>query len=167
MLKKNILVGIYVFFLGLSMVGICVFFLGLSISAYAPDSGFAVKNASGETTVRAGGDGIVNGGNNKNWIFPILIPTIIDKIGNLDPGVFKNSSNQNALINKLNEVMDAIDNGDYVDSLNKLKNDILKKTNGCATIGEPDKDDWITDCDAQATIYPVVLNAIALLEQLI
>lgn len=166
MLKKNILVGI------------CVFFLGLSISAYAAgtevileddtlDSGFAVKNSSGETTVRAGGDGIVNGGNNKNWIFPILIPTIIDKIDNLDPGVFKNSSNQNALINKLNEVMDAIDNGDYVGSLNKLKNDILKETNGCATIGEPDKDDWITDCDAQATIYPVVLNAIALLEQLI
>ena len=166
MLKKNILVGI------------CVFFLGLSISAYAadteviledntPDSGFAVKNASGETTVRAGGDGIVNGGNSKNWIFPILIPTIIDKIGNLDPGVFKNSNNQNALINTLNAVVDAIDNGDYEDSLNKLKNDILKKTNGCATIGEPDKDDWITDCDAQATIYPVVLNAIALLEQLI
>ena len=58
MLKKNMLVGI------------CVFFLGLSTVAYAadtevileddtPDSGFAVKNSSGETTVRAGGDGNV------------------------------------------------------------------------------------------------------------
>ena len=58
MLKKNILIGM------------CVFFLSLSINAYAadtevileddtPDSGFAVKNSSGETTVRAGGDGNV------------------------------------------------------------------------------------------------------------
>ena len=58
MLKKNILIGM------------CVFFLGMSISAYAadtevileddtPDSGFAVTNSSGETTVRAGGDGNV------------------------------------------------------------------------------------------------------------
>lgn len=109
----------------------------------------------------------VNGGNNMNWKFIIPIPDILDKVGDLDPGAFKNPNNQNALINKLNAVMDAIDNGDYVDSLNKLKNDILKRMDGCGgdVNGSPDKNDWITDCDAQAIIYPVVLNAIALLEQ--
>ncbi len=47
-----------------------------------------------------------------------------------------------------------------------LKKDILKKTDGCAVNGSPDKKDKIKDCDAQALIYPLILEVINLVEQL-
>lgn len=91
----------------------------------------------------------------------------MDVMNGLDEQLFNNPNNQNALTNKLNAVIVAIENGEYEDSLKKLKNDILKKMDGCAKTGEPDKNDWIKDCDAQAEVYPLVLEMIALLEQLI
>lgn len=92
----------------------------------------------------------------------------IDEINLLDPnsGVFKNPNNQKALTSKLNTVIDKLDNGEYQDALNKLENDILKKMDGCALTGSPDKNDWIKDCPTQALIYPLVLEAIQLLSQL-
>ncbi|MEK7849978.1 MAG: PKD domain-containing protein [Candidatus Omnitrophota bacterium] len=79
----------------------------------------------------------------------------------------KNTTMQNALLNKLNAVIAGINSGNYTDALNQLKNDILKKTDGCATSGAPDNNDWITDCGSQAQIYPIILDAIAKLEALI
>lgn len=70
-------------------------------------------------------------------------------IASLDPGVFKNSNMQNTLINKLHAVIASIEAGDYNEALGQLKNDILGKTDGCAKSGEPDKNDWILECEAQ------------------
>ncbi len=41
-------------------------------------------------------------------------------------------------------------------SLNRLNN-FLKRMDGCATIGEPDNNDWIIDCDAQKKISSILL----------
>jgi hypothetical protein len=60
-----------------------------------------------------------------------------------------------------------IDEGLYQDALNKLKNDILQKTDGCAETGQPDKNDWILTCEDQEKVYPLVLRAIELLERLL
>jgi hypothetical protein len=60
-----------------------------------------------------------------------------------------------------------IDQGFYEDALDKLQNDILQKTNGCAGNGAPDKNDWIRNCDDQAMVYPLIMETIALLENLI
>jgi hypothetical protein len=52
----------------------------------------------------------------------------------------------------------------YEEALDKLENDILQKTNGCAETGAPDKNDWIQDCDTQNQVYPFITEAIALLK---
>ncbi len=62
-----------------------------------------------------------------------------------------------------------IDEGLYNDALHKLENDILAKMNGCALLGEPDKNDWIKTCQAQSQIYPLIIetieNVVNLMEQ--
>lgn len=68
---------------------------------------------------------------------------------------------QNAILNKFNAVIEKIEKGELVDALEKLQNDILRKTNGCATSGIPDKNDWIIDCAAQGIVHPCLLEAIA------
>ncbi len=40
----------------------------------------------------------------------------------------------------------------YSEALNKLQNDILKKTNGSAETGEPDRNDWIIIWMALVTV---------------
>lgn len=93
-----------------------------------------------------------------------MIQNVQGTIVSLDPIVFKNANMQNALINKLNAVLADIDAGLYQDALAKLQNDIRGKTDGCATTGTPDKNDWISDCPTQEVIYPQVVNLIYLLE---
>jgi hypothetical protein len=68
---------------------------------------------------------------------------------------------QNALLNKLNAVIASIEAGNYSDALGQLQNDILDKTNGCATVGAPDKNDWIVNCPDQSKVYTPLLNIIA------
>lgn len=91
----------------------------------------------------------------------------VDVINGLDPGVFKNKNMANTLTNKINVVLEKIDQGLYQEAIDKLENDILKKTDGCAETGSPDKNDWIKDCGAQGQVYPFIMDAIGLLEGLI
>jgi hypothetical protein len=78
----------------------------------------------------------------------------------LDPRSLKNRNMKNALLNKVNEVLRMIDEGLYNDALNKLEHDILAKMNGCALLGEPDKNDWVKTCEAQSVLYPLFIKAI-------
>jgi K319-like protein len=82
-------------------------------------------------------------------------------IATLAPSAFKNATMQNALLNKLNAVIASIEACNYSDALAQLQNDILAKTDGCATSGAPDKNDWITNCTDQSKVYPLLLNIIA------
>jgi hypothetical protein len=81
-------------------------------------------------------------------------------IGTIDPGKMKNTNMQNALINKLNAVIADIGNMDYQDAINKLQNDVLAKTDGCALSGAPDKNDWINDCEPQTLLYGQIQSII-------
>ncbi len=47
-----------------------------------------------------------------------------------------------------------------------MEADILPKTDGCATQGKPDKNDWIKDCATQRIVYPFVVQTIELLQGL-
>jgi len=91
----------------------------------------------------------------------------IQQIGELDPSNLNNPNSANALINKLNATLAKLDEVLYQDALAKLRNDILKKTDGCANTGQPDKNDWILTCEDQAKVYPLVLRAIELLQRLL
>jgi len=88
-------------------------------------------------------------------------------INNLNPALFTNKNMAGALTNKINSVLLMIDQGLYQDALDKLNNDILGKTNGCADSGAPDQNDWIKTCEGQAEVYALVMEAIDLLEMLL
>jgi hypothetical protein len=93
---------------------------------------------------------------------------LIEAIRGLDDVSLKNKNMKKALINKINAVLNKIERGLYEEALDKLQNDILKKTDGCAETGAPDKNDWIIVCEGgQNAIYPLVVEAIGLLETLI
>ena len=79
----------------------------------------------------------------------------------------KNKNMANALTNKINSVLAMIDNGEYALALDKLQNDILGKTDGCATGGAPDRNDWLRDCADQREVYPLIMEAIGILRLLI
>ena len=64
------------------------------------------------------------------------------------------------LLNKVNAVLGKIENGLYDEAADKLINDLAKKTNGCAEVGAPDKNDWLIDCQAQDEVYPLIMRAI-------
>ncbi len=78
----------------------------------------------------------------------------------LDPDTLKNKNMKNALLNKINAVQKMLDAGRYEEALNKLQNDILQKTDGCAETGRPDKNDWIITCEGQSVVYPLVIETI-------
>ena len=92
---------------------------------------------------------------------------MLTTINGLDPETLKNANLANALTNKINAALFDIDNHLYQDALDKLQHDILGKTDGCATAGAPDKNDWITDCATQSQVYPLIQQAIELLQQLL
>ena len=85
----------------------------------------------------------------------------------LPPEVFVNKNRQRALDNKLSAVFTMIEDGDYVGARDKLRRDILRKTDGCAQGGEPDPNDWIIDCDSQEQLYPLILDTLDLIEGLV
>ena len=85
----------------------------------------------------------------------------------LAPESLKNENLKNALLNKINEALQMIDEGLYKNALNKLENDILQKTNGCSETGQPDKNDWIVTCEEQSKVYPLVIETIEHIRSLI
>lgn len=81
-------------------------------------------------------------------------------VNHLPPGSLKNKNLANAFTNKINSALKMIDKGQYPAAIDKLQNDILGKTDGCANGGSPDKNDWITTCTEQNEVYPIVVEAI-------
>jgi len=92
---------------------------------------------------------------------------LIGRINGLPTEGFKNENLRNALTSKINAALAMLENGAYAAVLNKLESDLLPKTDGCAIDGAPDANDWIKDCADQAEVYPVILEAIALIRPLL
>lgn len=69
---------------------------------------------------------------------------------------------------KINSVLRMVGRGglSVTEAINKLSNDLLTKTDGCARTGSPDKNDWITTCDEQARLYNRIKEAIGYLKSL-
>lgn len=78
--------------------------------------------------------------------------------GNRDPA--------GAVTAKLAAALRLIDQGLIMDALYALQYDVLPRIDGCAAQGAPDRDDWITSCDAQAPLYRRVIDKIEELETL-
>jgi len=89
----------------------------------------------------------------------------IDAINELNADDFNNEKNREALTSKIIEVINI---GTYDQSmLDKLRDDIGSKMDGCATVTEPDKNDWIINCTAQDAVYPLIELAISALEEIL
>jgi hypothetical protein len=88
-------------------------------------------------------------------------------INGLAPASFKNPNMANALTNKIAAMIQLIEQGSYAEALDKVSNDILAKTNGCAAVGAPDKNDWIKDCTAQEQVYPYLIEVMTLLQGMV
>ena len=106
--------------------------------------------------------------------------TLGDAVGMvLDANSLQNANMENALLNKIEAVEKMLEEGQYQEAmskagsggsgrannlyqgaLNKLENDILAKTDGCAETGEPDKNDWIVTCEGQDEVYPLIVETI-------
>lgn len=69
----------------------------------------------------------------------------------------------NALTKEINAAFSMIDNGQYAEAIDRLQNDILGKTDGCATGGVPDNNDWLKTCNEQNQVYPVMIEVISFL----
>jgi hypothetical protein len=82
-------------------------------------------------------------------------------IADLPLTAFKHRRLQSSLLSKLNAALHSIREHRYSHALQQLENDILVKTNGCATTGAPDKNDWIINCPDQSKVYTPLLNIIA------
>jgi hypothetical protein len=98
-----------------------------------------------------------------------LVDTV-EVINGLDDAVFKNKTLQKNTTKHVGQAVEMIDAGDYEDALSKLEA-VLRKTDGCAMSGPPDPtpdpNDWIEDCAAQAEVYPLIVDAIALIEDIL
>ena len=90
----------------------------------------------------------------------------VKEINSIDLTVLKNENMLNVLTSKINAALELADQGEYVEALDKLQHDIIGKTDGCAVTGEPDKNDWIQDCEAQDQVYPLIIEAIEYLESM-
>jgi hypothetical protein len=87
-------------------------------------------------------------------------------INGLDSESFNTAESAAEMAFAIDDVSMMLDEGMYFEVLVVLEDDILARTDGCATIGEPDEDDWIISFEGQEAVYPIVLETIELLENL-
>jgi hypothetical protein len=80
---------------------------------------------------------------------------------NLPPNAFRNVVLKNVMLIELNAVLRSVEEHHYSVALLLLQDVILPQTNGCATTGAPDRNDWIINCPDQSMVYTPLLNIIA------
>ena len=80
---------------------------------------------------------------------------------------FNNEESAIEMTIEMDFIFSMLDAGMYFEALDVLETDILQRTDGCANIGVPDENDWITSIEGQALVYPLVTETIELLESLL
>jgi hypothetical protein len=87
----------------------------------------------------------------------------LNVVGALAPEQVTTRGNRNALQQFLTEVITALQAGDFDEARKKLTN-AIQRTDGCALQNTPDGNgqgrDWVTDCAAQASLYPLLTTAL-------
>lgn len=91
----------------------------------------------------------------------------LDRVSGLEPAVFQHSKMRIPLTNQLNAVLLMIEQDSHAEALDKLRNSLIGKTDGCAAAGTPDKNDWIMDCASQKQVHSLLERAARYLEELI
>lgn len=94
------------------------------------------------------------------WATEVIQTEVQPVIAAISPDVFVNPVLQKTVMNKTNAVIALLQAGNVQDARDKLANDLLKKVDGCATTGAPDKNDWIKDCESQGQVYEQLLTVI-------
>jgi hypothetical protein len=100
-------------------------------------------------------------------VFSAVNPTIqhlldaLQAVNNLPPSAFNNPNMKKTLAKKINNGIESVDSRYYLQALDKLQGDILKKMDGCDKKGSPEQSDWITNCEAQGEVHPHIALAIA------
>jgi hypothetical protein len=82
----------------------------------------------------------------------------------LPDAVFKNPNMRKTMTNKLNSIIANIEAKNYQEALAQLENDLLPKTDGF--YGGNPKNDWIKTQEAQAELYPALVEIINNLKNL-
>jgi hypothetical protein len=86
----------------------------------------------------------------------------------LPPESVTTGGNQEAMTNFLIQAVDSIEKGKADQATSKLEQ-AIERTDGCALRGVPDGNgpgrDWVTTCEAQANVYPLLLEALNALSQ--
>lgn len=59
------------------------------------------------------------------------------------------------LVKKLMSVKRKITKGEFGEAEDKLTGDVMKRFDGCTVKGDVDRNDWVRDCPAQESVYPV------------
>jgi len=75
-----------------------------------------------------------------------------ETISALDQEHFSNPESATALAIEMVAVLAMMDGGLYGEARDLLENDILERTDGCADVGEPDENDWITSFEGQGVV---------------
>ena len=70
-------------------------------------------------------------------------------------GKHSKHSLNSVLVKKLESVKSKIANADFEEAIEKLNNDVMKRFDGCTVTGDIDKNDWVRDCSAQESVYPI------------
>jgi probable HAF family extracellular repeat protein len=102
---------------------------------------------------------------NRCWLTDRL-RAVIWEIARMPHEAFKNRTMRNTLILKLTVVMVEVYAGKYKCALNKLEDDVIPKTDGWATGGKPDHNDWIINGIYQEMIYPELMDIVGHLTEL-
>jgi hypothetical protein len=97
----------------------------------------------------------------------VKVQAAADVVVNLPPGAVTNAGNQNTLVQFLSIAAMVIHSGHPAAAVQKLQA-TLTRLDGCANHGTPDTmngpdRDWVTTCNAQGQIYPLLQDAIAAL----
>ncbi len=93
-------------------------------------------------------------------------------VNELDTAVFKGKKKKakkrrKQLARKISRALELADKGKYLRALKILRNAVLKRIDGCAASGQPDRNDWIQDCDAQEQVYPLIMKSAEYLKEIL
>jgi hypothetical protein len=88
-------------------------------------------------------------------------------LAGLEPTAVTNRGNQTALTQFLSNAIVALQGGDLAAAAHQIEQ-AISRLDGCALRGIPDGNgagrDWITSCDAQSEMYPVLVDALTAIQ---
>ncbi len=91
----------------------------------------------------------------------------IDAINSLENEHFKHRILKRTLTRRINLALRMIDKERFAIAWHILRSTVLPRMDGCANDGEPDRRDWIITCEGQDQVYPLITEAIGLLEDIL